>query len=130
LGTKDPKVFFNMGNNYFFLNHYAEAEESLKIAVKVSPGYVEAMVNLGRVYISQKRYVEAEAVYRHATNFDSPHRFVIYMNLAFIYETLGQVDKAIHALKQALSLSPRNPDALQRLARLTTIRDQIGPKNP
>jgi hypothetical protein len=133
LGTKDPEVFFNMGNNYFFLNRHAEAEAELKRALELSPGYVQAMVNLGRVYIAQKKYADAEAMYLHAANFDSPYGFIIQMNLALVYENMGSIDKALESAKRARSYRPQDPDALQRLKYLSTlvgVKDQKDPKTP
>jgi tetratricopeptide (TPR) repeat protein len=61
LSTKvTPRIYYNLGLIYQYLNNEVKAEASLKKAYSLSPGEFDILYALCDYYIKQKRYQEAE----------------------------------------------------------------------
>lgn len=119
LGTKDRHTFYNMGNLLVGMKKYPQAEEAYLYSLELAPGYVEVIVNLGALYMIEGRYGEAEALFLRSLNFNFPHKFLLYMNLAIVYEKTMRPVKALELVRQALECKPNDPGALNLLERLS-----------
>jgi Flp pilus assembly protein TadD len=93
------------------------AQEYLQRALKLRPGYPEALNNLGVLYLRTHRRDEAVASFdeciRVAPAFDQS-----YLNLARVYALEGDQDKARSVLLQLLKQHPGHAQAQQALEQL------------
>lgn len=66
LEPKNPEIYSNMGVALVGKEEPALAEESFKKAIQLNNEFNDARLNLGVLYIRQKRYPEAERILREA----------------------------------------------------------------
>jgi tetratricopeptide (TPR) repeat protein len=105
-GAMDSAVIWNkmgIANHHMF--NLKEAQKDYEKALKLKPGYPEALNNLGAVYYGQKDYKEAERCYRKAIKL-SPKSAMFYSNLGTAYLAQGKYKKGGEAYHTALSLDP------------------------
>ena len=103
---------------------YGLAEEEFKKAIAIDEGYLEAHVNLARLYYIQKKYEKAEAEYRKVLALD-PWNIDHYVNLAVTLTELGKFDEAMQILEEAKT---RTTDA-HALRQLDKYMDRINEDN-
>jgi len=99
------------------LNDTQQAYEYLQRALKLRPGYPEALNNLGVLYLLTQRRDEAVASFqeciRVAPGFDQS-----YLNLARVYALEGASDKARSILLDLLKHHPGHERAQEMLKQL------------
>src|ERR1051325_3626715 len=61
-----PDFHSNLGNMYWSLGRFAEAERALRTALQLSPGFYEALATLGHVLCAQNRCDESIDLYNQA----------------------------------------------------------------
>jgi len=101
-----PRNNLGVGFNKKGLPH--EAISSLKEALRLKPGYMDAYVNLGNSYIKIGIIDEAISAYIEALTL-KPDDVNAQINLAGAYGTKGLLDKAIYILKRLVEAEPHEP---------------------
>ncbi len=81
-----------------------DAKQLYHKALKADPNYVDAMNNLGVIYLQEKDYKEAQKNFERAIRF-KPENVDPYYNLACIYALKGEIKLSIAHLKKARSLN-------------------------
>jgi len=104
--TDSPAVWNKLGMAYHHLFAMDEARRDYEQALKLRPGFPEAMNNLGAVYYAKKDYRKAEKYYRKALALD-PKSAAIYSNIGTAWFALGKVNEGIDAYRSAFALDPR-----------------------
>ena len=84
---------------------WTEAEQLYKEVLTLAPGHAKSYYNLGDVYLSQKRSLDAVAALTQATKL-APEDAGGYSLLAFAHQEAGQLEEAITAYKQTIVLKP------------------------
>jgi TolB-like protein/DNA-binding winged helix-turn-helix (wHTH) protein/Tfp pilus assembly protein PilF len=115
-----------VGTAYFYLGQYDRAIEEQRKTLELSPGFDQALVNLGEVYEAKGMYADAIVVYGKAgasgslghayaasgkkaearkilreLDEQSKHRYVSPYDRALIYNGLGENDQALAWLEKA-----------------------------
>lgn len=106
----------------------ADAEQALRALAKTDHVSPNELVNLARVEQQRQNPSAAIELYRRALN-QEYQRFDWRLQLAEILVVVGQTDDAIHELRIALRLRPRDPAATKLLGELVTRKDQQ-PRKP
>jgi len=109
----------NNGEGYFLLSRiygYDDLKEEmyLKKSLKFNPFLVDAYNNLGIIYTSQKKYIQAEKAFRKAVELDPEYK-TAYMNIGVIYDQQKQYAKAIDMYKTVIDKYPNYPLGLVNL---------------
>ncbi len=101
-----------------------DAIASYKKAIELKPAFSECKVNLGNVYLDQKRYDDAIVLYREALN-DMLYRtpFLAQGNLGWAQYKKGDTEQAIQSIKAAVTLEPKFCLGYRNLG---TIYDETG----
>jgi len=89
-----------LGNLYFSLERYEEAEKEYKEVVKLNGSGVNYYA-LGQVYLATERYAEAENVFQKVRRL-SPEKTDGYFGLGQTYNGQGRYEEAITQFEQAL----------------------------
>jgi tetratricopeptide (TPR) repeat protein len=79
---------------------YELAVKEFQKAIEINDNYVEAHLNLARIYFLQKKYKKAAKEYKKATELD-PQDLDTYVHLALAYVEMEKTGKAIRALEIA-----------------------------
>lgn len=82
----------------------SDAKQLYLKVLKADPNYVDALNNLGVIYIQEKNYKEAQTNFERAIRF-KPGNVDPYYNLACIYALKGEIELGIAHLKKACALN-------------------------
>ncbi|HWB27410.1 MAG TPA: tetratricopeptide repeat protein [Chitinophagaceae bacterium] len=114
------------GNEAYRNGDYKAAEEEYKKALAVEPGNQAALFNLGNVLLRQKNAAGAAKQYDDVINSatDTSLRAQALYNKALAFIKQQNLDEAINAFKQALSLSPDDNDTRENLQKALNEKRQ------
>jgi len=94
-----------------------EAIALCQMAISISPGIPEAHNTLGAALAYQKKFAEAEAEFLRAREIKSDYQEAHY-NLAFLYYTQGETEKAAQHIRRVLEINPGSGLGRQILDRI------------
>jgi tetratricopeptide (TPR) repeat protein len=100
------------------------AEKTLWTVLSSDPSQPEALTLLGIIRGRQKRYAEAEALFRRVLQL-SPKSLVAHRNLASALIAQNKPDAAIEEYEELVKLAPQDHSAKVELARLYLARGQF-----
>lgn len=109
----DPKVWNDAGYSYHLQNRWAEAERSLKTAVRLDKTDPRYQINLGLTLASAGKTDEAIKVLTKVAGEPAAHA-----NVGYILAGRGQTEQARVHYQKALALQPDFPVAVAALRRL------------
>jgi tetratricopeptide (TPR) repeat protein len=117
--AKEPgsKVFIPLAEEYGKAGMWEEAVAVLEDGLKTYPGFITAMVALGRAYEQMNQPVKAKAILGEAVKL-SPDNLRAHRTLAKLYAAQGANEAAIRSCKVILSINPHDQEALSLRAGL------------
>jgi tetratricopeptide (TPR) repeat protein len=117
--AKDPqsKAFLPLAEEYCKAGMWQEAAAVLEDGLKFYPGFITAMVVLGRAYDQLGQPTKAKAILEEAVKF-SPENLRAHRTLSKIYMTQGLTQEALKSCDVILNLNPRDEEALSVQAKL------------
>ena len=101
----------------------AHAAEALERAIKISPDFADAHINLGAQYLRMHKWEEGIEELTKAGEIAGPNAMAL-SNLAFAQMYLHRYDDALGNLKQSLSLAPRAPQTNYLMGMLLAMKPQ------
>ena len=123
--AKDPgsKVFIPLAEEYGKAGMWEEAVAVLEDGLKAYPGFITAMVALGRAYEQMNQPVKAKAILEEAIKV-SPDNLRAHRILAKLYTAQGSKEAAIRSCNVILSINPHDQEALSLCAGLSVPTTQ------
>lgn len=117
--AKDPqsKVFLPLAEEYGKAGMWQEAAGVLEDGLKYYPGFITAMVALGRAYDQMEQPAKAQAILEESIKL-SPENLRAHRTLIKIYQSQGQNDSALQSCSAILTANPRDEEALSVQASL------------
>lgn len=117
--AKDPasKSFIPLAEEYGKSGMWAEAAGILEDGLKYYPGFITAMVALGRAYDQLGQPTKAKAILEEAVKI-SPDNLRAHRTLAKIYIAEGSSVAALHSCDVILALNPLDQESLSMRASL------------
>ncbi|WHZ29505.1 MAG: hypothetical protein OJF51_004307 [Nitrospira sp.] len=117
--VKEPgsKVFIPLAEEYGKAGMWEEAVAVLEDGLKTNPGFITAMVALGRAYEQLSQAVKAKAILEEAIKL-SPDNLRAHRTLAKLYAAQGAKEAAIRSCNVILSVNPHDQEALSLRAGL------------
>src|SRR5215467_6112914 len=127
--AKDPhsKAFLPLAEEYCKVGMWEEAVAVLEDGLKHYPGFITAMVVLGRAYDQLNQPTKARAVLEGATKL-SPDNLRAHRILIKIYAAQGMKEEALKSCRVILGMNPRDEEALSVQASLGVQADPEEPK--
>ena len=104
------RAYYTAGDGHFKAGRLKEAEESYRGMLQIDPGYVPALLRLGLVCNTARRFEEAARHLRLAATREPANPYA-HEGLAESLHGLGKHDEAASAADRALQLSPDSPAA-------------------
>lgn len=121
----DPEsaIYYNaLGLAFFYKDMLDKAEENFKKAIELNPELSDAHVNLGALYLREKRWDEAIKESQKAlANIFYPTPEVAHNNIGWAYYNKGFFSTAVEHFKKAIEANPRYSLAYNNLG-LTYLR--------
>jgi tetratricopeptide (TPR) repeat protein len=99
------------------MEDYAAAKKNYEFIVKENPKFVQALSNLGYIYLRENRLKEAEDLYNRATSLDPDYEPAIFNKIG-LYLYTGRRKEAEALLRSLLKKNPSNQQARQILSEL------------
>lgn len=111
--AKDPhsKVFMPLAEEYGKVGMWQEAAGVLEDGLKLYPGFITAMVALGRAYDQMGQAAKAKAILEESVKV-SPENLRAHRTLIKIYQSQGLKDSALQSCAVILAVNPRDEEAL------------------
>jgi type IV pilus assembly protein PilF len=116
LFPKDAYLQNNLGLAYMAKREPELAVSHFEQAIQLKPDYTPALNNLGTAYLEKEDWSAAIACFEKAARdlmYMTPH-FPL-TNMGFAYYKLGEYEKAVRYLQEALDISPDFPKAHHNL---------------
>jgi tetratricopeptide (TPR) repeat protein len=130
--AKEPgsKVFIPLAEEYGKAGRWEEAVVVLEDGLKAYPGFITAMVALGRAYEQVNQSVKAKAILEEAIKV-SPDNLRAHRTLAKLYATQGAKDAAIRSCNAILAVNSQDQEALALRASLdhAVAKDHVSAPN-
>jgi Tfp pilus assembly protein PilF len=101
----DAKKYFDRGRGFYKKGRLRDAKRLYGEALKIDPGYVDALNNLAVIYMHEKNFSEAQRNLEKAIRL-KPSVVDPYYNLACVFAIRGDVPKSLSHLKKAVSIDP------------------------
>lgn len=117
---RDAVARHGLGTALAQLGRYREAEEELRRAIGLRPGFPEALLNLAGVLQSTGRYKESEDPLRRALK-AKPAYLDARVSLGMSLMLLGRTREARDSYEKALRVAPRNAQALVGLGQVEAL---------
>lgn len=126
--AKDPrsKDFLPLADEYIKAGMWQEAAAVLEDGLKVYPGFVTAMVALGRVYDQVGQPAKAKTILEDVVK-QRPDNLRAHRILAKLYQGEGQAELALRSCEAILNANPFDEEALAVKRGLTGVPDEASP---
>ncbi len=111
--AKDPhsKVFMPLAEEYGKVGMWQEAAAVLEDGLKLYPGFITAMVALGRAYDQMAQTTKAKAILEESVKL-SPENLRAHRTLIKIYTSQGLNESVLQSCAVILAVNPRDEEAL------------------
>ena len=111
--AKDPhsKAFMPLAEEYGKVGMWQEAAGVLEDGLKLYPGFITAMVALGRAYDQMSQPTKAKAILEESVKL-SPENLRAHRTLIKIYMSQGLNESALQSCAVILTVNPRDEEAL------------------
>ncbi len=105
---------------YIYVRHrdYPQAIETYQKVAELDPGRADTLFNLGYIYAVTENYSKAKEMYSRVVEMAPDFLDEALFNLAMVQAQLGERDKCIKSLEQAIEINPANASALAYLKQL------------
>lgn len=100
-----PTLHYLTGQALRELDRYDEAEEHYESALRISPGFKEAINSLGELLLAQERWSEALDRYRVLVQIE-PENAATHLQIGIALLKTGRAEKALASFDRTLSLDP------------------------
>jgi tetratricopeptide (TPR) repeat protein len=116
-------AYFNLGNTYYSLGRYAEAEEAYRKVLAVNPKDVQALNGTGNCQNAKGEYAAAIKTYQASISLN-PNNFNAFNNMGNTYRNMNNNERALAAYQKALELKPDNADVFYKLGMTHSLLGQ------
>ncbi len=116
----DPKEIYDRARALHIGGRLTDARRLYLETLKIDPGYIDALNNLGVIYIHDKDYPAASSILEKATRL-RPGHVDPYYNLACVYAIRGELGQSLAYLRKAVSLYGPAGDWAQKDADLKNL---------
>jgi len=110
------ELYFEIGNIYLKTNKFDEAIQSFQQAIRLNITKKEAYLYIGNAYEQQKNFAMAATSYERYLLLLPENSGQAQYRLGLCYSELGQLDKAILALEDAVKSQPQEQSFQYQLA--------------
>ena len=123
----DEKGIYILAKNELRSRHYNEAENLLKICLKLNPQNINACLLLGKFYVIRPgKEKEAKDLFNRCLNVDSKN-ITARVELGKLYLKQNEEQKAEKILKECLDIESNNTFALLNLGKLYVKQEKDTP---
>jgi tetratricopeptide (TPR) repeat protein len=119
--ASSARAFYEKAMRFHKRDRLQDAKRFYQEALRLDPDYVDALNNLGVIYIRDKDYTSAQKSFERAVRL-RPEYVDAHYNLACLYAIKGEVTQSLAHLKKAVSLDPSARDWARKDTDLENLR--------
>ena len=119
--ARSAKAFYEKAMRFHKRGRLQDAKRFYQEALRLDPGYVDALNNLGVIYIRDKDYTAAQRMFQKATRL-KPAYVDAHYYLACLHAIKGEVTQSLGHLKKAISLNRSAKDWARKDTDLENLR--------
>jgi tetratricopeptide (TPR) repeat protein len=119
--ASSARAFYEKAMRFQKRDRLQDAKRFYQEALRLDPGYVDALNNLGVIYIRDKEYTAAQRSFERAVRL-KPGYVDAHYNLACLHAIKGEVTQSLAHLKKAVSLDPSARDWARKDTDLQNLR--------
>jgi tetratricopeptide (TPR) repeat protein len=112
--SSEAIALLHQGQDEAKRQNWANAIQSFQSALKLAPSYADAWHELGRAYMSARRYSDAESAFREHVEF-APNSRQAYIDMAWVLYTEKKFSEEVQMLQERVASAPNDGDAHTRL---------------
>ena len=116
-----PQETYNRAKRFHNRGRLEEAKRLYEETLRLDPGYVDALNNLGVIYLRKRDYFAAQRSLEKAVRL-SPRYAEPFYNLACLNAVKGEIKQALAHLTKAVSLDPMVKDWARKDTDLESLR--------
>lgn len=120
LNPAELEAYEGLGKVYVKRQEWEQARETFDYIIKNWPGHDQAFALLALVEEMAGNLEKAKDLYLHALSINN-QAVDYHLNLAGIYQELGDNEKALSSLQKAQALEPNNPKVLDQLLQMSIL---------
>ena len=98
------EAIFSRGTQFYKKGHSRQAEKQYHEVLRLDSNHIQALNNLGVIYIQEKKFIAAQKNFKKAITI-KPDYVDPYYNLACLYAIRGEVPQSLSYLKKAIKLN-------------------------
>jgi len=117
----DPKIIYNKARLFHKSGRLRDAKKLYRETLRLDPGYVDALNNLGVIFIHDRDFTAARNSFEKAVRL-KPANVDPYYNLACVCAVMGETKMSLTYLKKAVSLNKSAVDWARKDADLKRLR--------
>ena len=118
IDSENISCLSQLGYIYMDRQDYPLAVQTYLKVTELAPQQPDAFFNLGYIFTITKNYQKAKTMYGRVVELKPAFTDEALFNLAVIYEKLGERDRCIKKLEQAVDFNPGNKSAQKYLRKL------------
>ena len=129
LGRKDSALYSNLALVYARQGDDMRAEQWYQEALKIEPDLIEALTNLGHLYLRNNRLEEAERTFMQVVSngLENGGLVDVHLALGYIYAQRFEIEYCVRECDRALALLDMPRDmVLEKLEDLVQLYNDIG----
>ena len=119
--ARGAKAFYEKARRFHKRGRLQDAKRFYQEALRLDPGHVDALNNLGVIYIRDNEYLAAQRNFEKAARL-KPGYVDAYYNLACLHAIKGEVTQSLAHLKKAVSLDNSARDWARKDTDLENLR--------
>ena len=119
--ARSAKAFYEKAMRFHKRGRLQDAKRFYQEALRLDPGFVDALNNLGVIYIRDKEYTAAQRSFERAVRL-KPGYVDAHYNLACLHAIKGDVTQSLAHLKKAVSLDHSARDWARKDTDLENLR--------
>ncbi|MGD8226646.1 MAG: tetratricopeptide repeat protein [Desulfobacteraceae bacterium] len=119
--ARSARAFYEKAVRFHKRDRLQDAKRFYQEALRLDPGYVDALNNLGVIYIRDREYTAAQRNFERAVRL-RPGYVDAHYNLACLHAIKGEVTQSLAHLKKAVSLDESARDWARKDTDLQNLR--------
>ncbi|MBI5727817.1 MAG: glycosyltransferase family protein [Ignavibacteriales bacterium] len=118
------EIVNNLGVINELSGFYDAAMKNFNRALELDAENVDALYNLGNLYLTARKYDEAAGYYHQVLRINEFY-FKAYNNLGVVYQQLDELEKSEQYLRKGLEIQPDFPELLNNLGNTLRMKNSL-----
>jgi type II secretory pathway predicted ATPase ExeA/TolA-binding protein len=112
VAPNNAQAYLSLGKYCTHAKKYDQAVDAYRNAIRLDPHLSDALFNLGYIYATSGKLVDAETAFSKTAQLNPPYLGKSLFNLAVVQQKLGKKKQSLANLEKAVAMMPQNEKAV------------------